>query len=262
MSESERTTAAGSFRLRNVTVRLGGATVLDGVTVAAAAGEAVALVGPSGAGKTTLLRLLNGAVVPQAGTVEVEGRDLNRLAGGDLRRQRARIGFVHQDLRLVPNLRVSQNVLSGGLGRLGLGASLRLFARPKAADLERVHQLLERVGIADKMFQRTDRLSGGQAQRVAVARALFQSPGILLADEPVASVDPARARAVLELLTGIGREQGLTLCVSLHDPRLVREFFPRVIGLRRGRVVFDASPSGVSDTDLAELFRLEDGHAP
>jgi len=248
----------GCFTLEGVAVRLGGVPVLTGIDLTVTRGESVALIGPSGAGKTTLLRLLTGAVRPQGGRVLLGGRNLNDAAGADLRRLRAGIGFIHQDLRLVPNLRASQNVLSGQFGRLSFLASLRLFLRPPQTDLVRVHRLLERVGIAEKMFERTDRLSGGQAQRVAIARALYQQPQLLLADEPVASIDPARARDVLALLTGICREEGLTLCVSLHDPALVREFFPRVIGLRDGRVVLDVAGGDLTDDSIAGVYRLED----
>ena len=157
----------------------------------------------------------------------------------------------------MPNLRVSQNVLSGRLGRSSFLDSLRMFLSPQRRDLEDVHRLLERVGIPEKMFERVDRLSGGQAQRVAVARALYQRPCLLLADEPVASVDPARGRAMVELLTGICREEGLTLCVSLHNPELVREFFPRAVGLRAGKVVFDRPTGAVGQADLTDLYRLE-----
>lgn len=250
----------GSFGLRDVTVRYGDVAVLSGVTLQVGTGEAIALVGPSGAGKTTLLRLLNSAVVPQEGCVEVAGRSLSELTDSQLRQMRARIGFVHQDLRLVPNLRVSQNVLSGGLGQLKWWESLRLFLRPPATALTEVHRLLEQVGIADQMFQRVDRLSGGQAQRVAIARALYQAPRILLADEPVASVDPARAAAVLQLLTDICVQAGITLVVSLHDPVLARRFFPRLIGLRAGRVVFDGSTDQVNGQQLDSLYDLETDH--
>lgn len=250
-------TTAGSFALSAVDVDLGGTPVLRGIDLQVGRGEAVAVIGPSGAGKTTLLRLLTGAVTPARGTVMVEGHDLARLGGRDLRRRRARIGFVHQDLRLVPGLRVVQNVLSGRLGGLGPGGTLRLLLRPRGEDLREAHRQLERVGIADLMYQRVDRLSGGQAQRVAVARALFQRPGLLAADEPVASVDPARARAVIALLVRLCREDGLTLCVSLHDPGLVREFFPRVVGLRDGRIVFDRPPAAVDAATLMALYRLE-----
>ena len=261
MSGPSAASAAAGVQLAGVGVRLGGRMVLAGVDLAIEPGEAVALVGPSGAGKTTLLRLLNGTVRAGEGVVTVGSRDLAALDAGGLRELRAGIGFIHQDLRLVPNLRVSQNVLSGALGRRSFLGTLRMMLRPADRDLLEVHRLLERVGIPDKMFERTDRLSGGQAQRVAVARALFQGPTLLLADEPVASVDPARARATLDLLTRIGRQEGLTLVVSLHDPQLVREFFRRAVGLRAGRVVFDRATSDLDEAALASLYALEDDGA-
>jgi phosphonate transport system ATP-binding protein len=248
---------SAGFALAGVRVRLGGRAVLDGIDLEVAPGEAVAFLGPSGAGKTTLLRLLNGAVVPAAGSVRVGGTDLAAVAGADLRDLRSGIGFIHQDLRLVPNLRVVQNVLMGRFGRQSLWGSLRMMFRPARADLEEVHRLLERVGIPEKMFARVDTLSGGQAQRVAIARALFQGPGILLADEPVSSVDPARAHALLDLLAGISAEEGLTLGVSVHDPDLVRRHFGRVVGLREGRLAFDSPARELDDDRLAGLYRLD-----
>lgn len=247
----------GGFELSDVAVRYGQVNALQAVSLNVKPGEAVALVGPSGAGKTTLLRLLNGAAIPAHGRVSVAGTELGDLSPTDLRRLRSGIGFVHQDLRLVPNLRVSQNVMSGRLGRLSLWQSARMFLRPPAAELEGVHRLLERVGIADQMYQRVDRLSGGQAQRVAIARALHQSPRILLADEPVASVDPARAADLLALLTGICAEEGLTLVVSLHSPELARRYFSRLVGLRAGQIVFDSPAGAVDDQQLADLYDLE-----
>ncbi len=248
----------GGFQLDAVSVRYGTVAALQDVSLTVAPGEAVALVGPSGAGKTTMLRLLNGGVAPTSGRVSVAGENLADISDNQLRRLRSRIGFVHQDLRLVPNLRVSQNVMSGRLGRLSLWQAARQFLRPAATDLEVVHRLLERVGIADQMFQRVDRLSGGQAQRVAIARALYQEPRLLLTDEPVASVDPARAAALLALLTGICAEEGLTLVVSLHNPELARRFFPRLVGLRSGRIAFDGPTAAVTPEQLAALYELAD----
>ena len=247
----------GGFALHGVSVAFGAALALRGANLAVKPGESVALVGPSGAGKTTLLRLLNGAVVPTAGRVEVDGISLADLGGDALRLLRSRIGFVHQDLRLVPNLRVSQNVLSGRLGRQSWWETARTFMRPRSTELEAVHHLLERVGIADQMFQRVDRLSGGQAQRVAIALALYQEPRILLADEPVASVDPARAEALLTLLGAICADEGLTLVVSLHSPELARRRFERLVGLRGGCVVFDSPAKQVTDAQLTALYDLD-----
>ncbi len=232
--------------------------MLAQVSLSIAAGSSTALVGPSGAGKTTLLRLLNALVRPDDGVVAAGGRDLSRLTPSELRELRSRIGFVHQDLALVPNLRVAQNVVSGRLGRRGFLGALRTLVRPSRADLEQSAALLARVGIGEKLFQRTDTLSGGQRQRVAIARALFQEPAAHLCDEPVSSVDPARARDTVRLLTELARERGLTLIVSLHDVGLAREFFPRLVGLRGGTVRFDRSASELRDGELRELYRLDE----
>jgi phosphonate transport system ATP-binding protein len=246
----------GDVRFRSVSVRFGELAAVDGLDGEIAAGEHVALIGPSGAGKTTLLRLINASVLPSAGHVGVGGRDLAALDAPALRRLRRQVAVIHQDLRLVPNLRVSQNVLSGGFGRQGFWSAARTMLRPSRDQLEQVHGLLERVGIGDKLFHRTDRLSGGQQQRVAIARALYQRPRILLADEPVASVDPARSRDVVRLLTTLAREDGITLIASLHDLDLAREFFPRAIGLRDGRMIRDGDTRLLTASDLDRLYDL------
>ncbi|MFT4539625.1 MAG: phosphonate transport system ATP-binding protein [Planctomycetota bacterium] len=194
---------------------------------------------------------------PTSGKVLASGTELSTLSTRELRAHRARIGFVHQDHSLVPNLRVSQNVISGKLGQLGFFGALRAMVRPNQADLEHALELLEAVGIGDKLFERTDRLSGGQQQRVAIARALFQEPSALLADEPVASVDPARARDLMKLLVRLASERGLPLIVSLHDIEIAREFFPRTIGLRNGQLVFDCPTASLTTADFSELYRLE-----
>ena len=244
------------FALAQASVAYNGSSALAAVDLTIGPGEAVAIVGPSGAGKTTLLRLLNATVRPTAGTVTVDGERLATLTKRELRALRGRIGFVHQDLSLVPNLRVLQNVLAGRVGQRGFFGSLRDLFFPCRADVQRVHEILERVGIPEKLYERTDTLSGGQRQRVAIARALYQDPEALLADEPVSSVDPARARDTVALLAEISREEGLTLCVSLHNLDLARAFFPRLIGLRDGRIVFDRPTAELSDADFASLYEL------
>lgn len=244
------------FLLEDVSVRFGSAVALSSVSLHIGPGEAVGFVGPSGAGKTTLLRILNGMQRPTSGRVHVNGAALHELSRYRLKALRSATGFVHQDLSLIPNLRVSQNVIAGRLGRRAFWPSVAAMLLPGRAELERVHQLLERVGIADKLFERTDRLSGGQRQRVAIARALHQEPTCLLADEPVSSVDPARARDTVELLARISREEGLTLCMSLHNLELAREFTPRLVGLRAGRVVFDAPSEDVTDDEFHALYDL------
>ncbi len=247
---------SASFHLKGVAVAYNGHAALDNVDLKIAAGEAVGLVGPSGAGKTTLLRLLNATRCPTEGTVEVGGEDISRQPLRRLRVVRSRIGVVHQDLSLVPNLRVVRNVLAGKLGQVSFLGGLRLLFVPPRSELRRVYSLLERVGIAEKLYERTDRLSGGQRQRVAIARALYQDPAALLADEPVSSVDPARARDTVALLAEICRERKLTLCMSLHNLELAREFLPRLVGLRGGRVVFDRKSDELDDADFADLYDL------
>lgn len=244
------------FRLSGATVRYNGEAALQGVDLSVEEGEAVAIVGPSGAGKSTLLHLLNGTLRPTDGDVSLDGTNLTSLAGRALRRVRSRIGFVHQDLSLVPNLRVLQNVLAGRLGQWSTLGGLRAMFFPRKADVRRAYEILERVGIAEKLFSRTDTLSGGQQQRVAIARALFQNPEALLADEPVSSVDPARARDTVELLTRVCREENLTLIVSIHNVELARAHFPRLVALRAGRMVWDAAASDVTDEHLRALYDL------
>ena len=249
--------AAPAFALTHVEVRFGSSRpALSDVSLTINPGEALAIVGPSGSGKTTLLRLLNGSVRPTAGQVFVGGRAVQDLGARELRQMRARIGFIHQDLCLIPNVRVLQNVIAGRLGSLSLAASARAALFPPPTLQREAYEILERVGIPEKLHERTDRLSGGERQRVAVARALFQQPTALLADEPVSSVDPTRARDAVELLTDISRHAGLTLCVSLHNLELARDFFPRLVGLRGGRLVFDAWSSELSASRFDDLYRL------
>ena len=249
-----------AFRLDRVSVAYDGrGPALREVDLAIEPGEMVGLVGPSGAGKTSLLRLLNGTLRPTDGTVRVAGVAMRDHSLASLRRTRSRIGTVHQNLSLVPNLRVVQNVLAGKIGRTSLLGAARLLLLPPKAEVRRAYEILARVGIAEKLYDRTDRLSGGQQQRVAIARALFPEPLALLADEPVSSVDPARARDTISLLVELSRERGLTLCVSLHNLELAREFLPRLIGLRQGEVAFDQPTAELDDGDFRSLYDLASG---
>ena len=245
-----------AFELRNVTVQYASVTALRDVSLSIRQGEQVALVGPSGAGKTTLLQLLNGTALVTAGKIFSFGNDTQNLSRQSIRRLRSEIGVVYQELRLVPNLRVSQNVLAGRFGRQSFLSSLKTMIWPSRSQIASVHRLLDRVGIEEKLFERTDRLSGGQQQRVAIARALIQQPKAILADEPVSSVDPARARESIRLLREISETDGLTLCVSLHNLELAKEFFPRLIGLKDGAVAFDSSANKLSDSQFDELYKL------
>lgn len=247
---------ASAFRLSGVTCRFGDLVAVDDVTLQVETGERVGLIGPSGSGKTTLLRMLNTIRAPDRGAVSVFGEDVSGFGARALRRLRTRIAFIPQDLGLVPNLSVLQNVILGSGGNRGVFGSIRDLLFPAKSDVLEIHEILERVGIEEKLYSRTDKLSGGQQQRVAIARALFQKPKALLADEPVSSVDPARARDTMQLLSRLSEEEGFTLCVSIHNLELAREFFPRLIGLRGGKVMFDGDPDSLDESQVTSLFDL------
>ena len=254
--------------LRDVVVRYGRRTALDGVSLAVAAGERVGLVGPSGAGKSTLLGLLDGLVPATSGTVEVLGADLSRLRGAELVRLQARIGTVHQRLELVGPLQVVHNVSAGQLGRWSTARALWSLVRPQ--EVERARAALAAVGLVDRLRDRTDTLSGGQQQRVALARVLAQEPDLVLADEPVSALDPALSEEVVRLLATVTPSTastastastpstsgagGRTLVASLHDTDLARRWCDRLVGLREGRVLFDLPAARVGEEHLRRLY--------
>jgi phosphonate transport system ATP-binding protein len=230
--------------LRNFSLRVG-------------AGEHIALLGPSGAGKSTLFRLLNAAVRPTSGSVLFEGKDLATMSGPEIRSVRRRIGTIYQQHNLVPSLTVVENTLCGGLGRWSLAHTIRGIFRPHRQDMEKALHAVESVGLADKRHARADELSGGQQQRVAIARALMQDPDVLLADEPVASLDPRLAEEILDLLTRLAAEQKRILMVSLHKVEVAIQRLPRVVALRNGGVEFDAESSGMTESILRDLYSSE-----
>jgi phosphonate transport system ATP-binding protein len=239
--------------LRGAVRSLGGVRALDGVDLTVKRGDRVAIIGPSGAGKTTLLRLAGASMFASQGEVRVLGHDPARLRGGALRSLRARIGTIHQHLHLVPQASVLENVL---LGRVGTERLLRLaFAPLRRAERERVAGLLDRVGLGPRLDERVDRLSGGEQQRVAVARVLWQQPELVLADEPFSSVDPERSAEVARLL--VEASEGRTLVVSTHQIGPIRDLVDRFVGLRAGRVAFDLPRSRLDDGRLAEIYRIE-----
>lgn len=230
----------------------GGTLALERVDLDIAAGEFVALIGPSGAGKSSLLRCVNGLVEPTAGGVEVDGQRVTGATGEALRRIRARIGFVFQQFHLLKRLSVLENALIGRLTHVPHARSLVGWF--PAADIAKAETTLARVGLGGLRDRRADTLSGGQQQRVAIARALLQEPRVLLADEPMASLDPALASTVMELLESINREDGITVVTSLHVLELARAYGRRVIGLRDGRVVYDGPPEQLSAAAAARIF--------
>jgi phosphonate transport system ATP-binding protein len=242
--------------LQAVRKAYGPVVALDGVSFTVAPGEFVALLGPSGAGKSTVFRCLTRLAPVDAGTVQVLGRPLQALSGPALREARRSIGLIFQQHNLVGRLSAIDNVLTG---RLAVMPTWRVLARrfPKA-DRQAALACLDRVGLLDKAYVRADALSGGQQQRVAIARVLAQEGRVLLADEPVASLDPESARHVLATLRGVAREQGIAVLCSLHQVALAREFADRLIGLRAGRVVFDARPAALDAAAERALYTHEE----
>ena len=242
------------FALEGVAKRYGPLEALAPLTLTIAPGERVALMGPSGGGKTTLLNLLAAAFPPDAGRLSIAGRPAEGLRPG---RELARlVGIMPQGFDLVPSLAVVHNVLAGRLGEWGFARSLASLVVPRERELART--ALARVGIPEKLYERTERLSGGEQQRVALARLLLQRPRAILADEPVSAVDPARAEALLALLVGIVAEEGTTLVASMHGVPLALRHFSRVVALRRGRLVFDRPSAAVTPEEIEALYALED----
>ncbi|MBS1895970.1 MAG: phosphonate ABC transporter ATP-binding protein [Actinobacteria bacterium] len=240
------------IRLSGVTKRFGATTALTGADLEVARGEIVVLLGLSGSGKSTLLRHLDGLETPTSGTVEVLGSAVPTLKGKALRGLRSRVGFIFQQFELVPSLTVLENVLTGSLSSVR-GPRLGLWGYSRDAKLRALGHL-ERVGLLERAYQRSDTLSGGQQQRVAIARALMQRPEILLADEPVASLDPESSDQVMALIREIAADQGLTVVCSLHQVDLAISWADRIVGLRHGEVVLNTSATGLSKAEVMEIY--------
>jgi len=225
-----------------------------------AGGERVAIIGPSGAGKSTLLRLLATAQRPDSGTVELLQQQPWALGGGSLQKLRARIGLIQQAPPLPPRQRVVTAVAAGRAGQWSRCKSLLNLIYP--LDVAGIHLVLGRLDLADKIFDRCDQLSGGQLQRAAIARTLYQQPELILADEPVSAMDPVLAEHTLALLNREAQQRSATLVVSLHNLELALRHFPRVIGLRRGRILFDRAAAEIGEGELELLYANEQLLAP
>jgi phosphonate transport system ATP-binding protein len=225
---------------------------LSAVSIRIYPGELVALVGPSGAGKSTLLNLLNGSLFPSDGEVRVNGESLARLSASRLREVQRQIGTIYQRFHLVDNLPVIHNVNAGHLGRWSFPKALFSLLRP--LEVAKAFDALNKVGIPEKLYARVDQLSGGQQQRVALARVLVQQPSAILADEPIASLDPRRGGEIMDLLSSLSREQGAVLVCSLHSVEFVRSHFTRVIGLRAGQVTFDIPVADFTPSVMQRLY--------
>ena len=239
--------------IRNLRKSYGSNHVLHGIDMDVKAGEFVVMLGLSGAGKSTLLRCMNGLNQPDSGTLQVGGIDLmQKHSRRDLARH---VAMVFQHHNLVQRLSVRKNVLTGRLGQVGtLASMLQLF---RQSDIALADECLQRVGLAHKADERTEALSGGQMQRVGIARALAQQPQVILADEPVASLDPKTARSVLQYLRDATRELGIAVVCNLHQVDYAREFSDRVVGLSQGRMVFDGAPDSLDEAALNAIYNTD-----
>ena len=239
-------------RLESVSKRYNGTAALASVSLQIREGERVAVLGPSGSGKTTLLHLVAGIERPSEGRVLLAGQPLSSMSAGTKLAQL--VGMMHQQLDLVPHLSVKHNVQAGRLGRWSLWKSLLSLVSLRESEM--VERALERVGIPEKLHERTSHLSGGEQQRVAMARLLAQQSRVVLADEPVASLDPARAEDLMDLLVSIVTESGKTLIASVHSTHLTRKYFSRAVGLRDGTLEFDLPVEQLTDEALKRLYDI------
>ncbi len=218
-------------------------------------GQFLAVIGLSGSGKSTLLRCLNRLIDPTSGRILFDGQDVTAANETELRRIRRRIGMVFQHFNLVHRSSVLTNVLSGRLGYVNPAWSF--INRFPASDIENAHKQLARVGLSDKANNRADALSGGQQQRVGIARALMQNPDMILADEPVASLDPVLAHGIMQYLEQINKQDGVTVLCSLHFLDLVHRYADRVVALNQGELVFDGPPTEIDDQKFKDIYGKE-----
>src|SRR5919106_4607189 len=241
--------------LHHVTKCFARKRALENVTTTIRPGEFVAVIGKSGAGKTTLLRCLAHSTPVTTGAIRFGDQDLASLQGAALRRHRARVGMIYQQFNLVKRLRVLENVLVGRLPHLaGWRRWAALWRYFDAAQQATALRCLDHVGLLDRVWQRTDTLSGGEQQRVAIAKILAQEPEVVLADEPVASLDVMNGTLVMETLQRIATAAGLTVIANLHHVEYARRYADRVLGLRGGRLLFDGAPAGLTEVVLGDLF--------
>lgn len=232
-----------------------GHPILQGVSLSVPQGSFVSLIGPSGAGKTTLLRLFNGMVRPLSGEVWVEGRRFDTLKGKWRRQVQQQVGMIFQDFCLVEECSCLENVLCGALGRISLWRAL--WGNFPEREVQKARQALDLVGLGGREDTLAGSLSGGQKQRVAIARTLVQEASVILADEPVASLDPGTGKAILELLRQLQETQGLTVVMNSHNVEQAMAFSQQVVGLRQGRILFQGPADVWDEEKLRGLYRRD-----
>jgi phosphonate transport system ATP-binding protein len=244
------------LKVENLTkIYEGGVLALDDVSFEVPDGQFLVVIGLSGSGKSTLLRCINRLIEPTAGRILWKGEDVTEASQDEMRRIRRRIGMVFQNFNLVHRSSVLTNVLAGRLGYVN--PAMSLVNRFPKDDMQKAFQQLDRVGIKGKAHQRADELSGGQQQRVGIARAMMQDPEMILADEPVASLDPVLAHSIMQYLEQINQEDKVTIICSLHFLDLVHRYADRVIALNEGRLVFEGLPEEIDDDKFKDIYGQE-----
>lgn len=232
-----------------------GVQALKGINLNVREKEFLVVIGLSGSGKSTLLRCINRLTDPSSGSIQLKGSEIAKIKGPGIRNLRKKVAMIFQQFNLIPRHTVLSNVLMGRLSTTStLGSIFGFFSKKDKYD---AIKYLELVGIADKANIRADQLSGGQQQRVAIARALMQQPTLLLADEPVASLDPATCHTVMDYLKKVNQELGITVICNLHFLSLVRQYATRVIALKNGEIVFEGSPDEISDDWFKKIYGEE-----
>jgi phosphonate transport system ATP-binding protein len=244
------------LNIENLTRRFGANTAVDAVTFAVGQPQMIGIIGRSGAGKSTLLRMLNGLTPASDGRATFGAQAITGLQGAELRAWQARCAMIFQQFNLVPRMDVVSNVLHGTLNRCGTLTSL--FSLWPRADIHRAIDILDRLGIAEHAAKRAEALSGGQQQRVAIARALMQDPEVILADEPIASLDPMNAQLVMDDLRRIHDEDGRLVICNLHTLDTARRYCDRIIGMRAGRIVFDGTPAQLTTGVARDIYGAGD----
>ncbi|MBU8543231.1 MULTISPECIES: phosphonate ABC transporter ATP-binding protein [Roseomonadaceae] len=244
------------LELRGLTRRFGAVTAVNDVSLTIPDGQMVGVIGRSGAGKSTLLRMVNRLTEPSAGQVLYGGRDITALRGAELRRWRTDCAMIFQQFNLVQRLDVLTNVLVGRLNhRPGvMGTVTSLLKMFTATERAMALQALDRFDLAEVALQRADTLSGGQQQRVAICRALLQQPRLMLADEPIASLDPRNAKTVMDALRQVNREDGITVLTNLHHLNTARQYCDRIVAMQAGRVMFDGTPAELTSARVQEIY--------
>ena len=246
----------GMLKVEHLTkIYEGGTQALEDVSFEVPDGQFLAVIGLSGSGKSTLLRCINRLIEPTEGRITWNGVDVTKASQEEMRRIRRRIGMVFQHFNLVHRSKVLTNVLQGSLGYVN--PALSLINRFPKDQVRKAYQQLERVGLEEKAGQRADELSGGQQQRVGVARALMQDPEMILADEPVASLDPVLAHSIMQYLETINNEDEVMVICSLHFLDLVHRYADQAIALNEGKVVFEGQPSEIDDARFKEIYGQE-----